>query len=177
MRRIRRDMIVRLASQAGFALLPCAALMTPSAWAANLTLDRTTITNTDNQTINVDISGIEQIAGSDLFVQINDGGPDNLGTTNNGAGGPVAATISNIDMMQGVFLANNSGNSFFVSPDALMGLDSISTNGTPATTVSDNGQLAAITFDASNMAGGSSFTLQFFDVGQNDLNFGGGATC
>ncbi len=174
MRRFRRDMAFRLFTQGGFVLLPCAALMTPSAWAANLTLDRTTITNTDNQVINVNISGVEQIAGSDLYVQINDGGTDNLGTTNNG--GPVAATISNIDMTQGVFLANNSGNAFFVSPDGLMGLDSISTNGTPATTVSDNGQLAAITLNASDMTGGSSFTLQFFDVGENDLNFGGGAT-
>lgn len=140
---------------------------------AAITLDSTTVSNAASQVIHINISGSEQITGSDLWVQIGNGGADNGGNNNNG--GAVVPTITSIDMITGtIFASNNSGQSFFRSPDNLMAEDVINTTGTPATTVSDNGRLATLTLNASGVSPGT-FTMQFFDVGHNDTSFGNGA--
>ena len=127
-----------------------------------------TIYNANNQAVNFTVSSGSpgtSIYGADLWIQIDDGGPDNSGTAN--SGGAIAPTINTLDMTQGIFLGNNGGNSpnnHHTSPDLLLITDSISYSSGP---VVANGLLGTLSLDAIGITPGTTFTILIGDAGAN----------
>jgi hypothetical protein len=132
-----------------------------------------TIFADNNQVVDFSLSGGAPMAGAQIGIQIGDGGVDNGGTSNNGgATVPVIQTSATypIDMSQGVFALGNPNEGETYSPDGLIGYDASNTN---SGTVPASGLLATVTLDASGVTPGTSFSVQLFNVGQNDADFSG----
>ena len=140
------------------------AMGSPStASAAAIVTPSTTVlfANSASQSFSILIAGTDQIGGSDLWVQIGDGGPDNAGTT-------VAPKIVSVNMTAGtIFASNNTGENFTPSidltPDGLIAFDQVNATGT--STLLDSGILATITMSTVGFAPGTTFTVRLGNVG------------
>jgi hypothetical protein len=116
------------------------------------------------QTVNVQIAGNDgqNLQGSNLYVQLDDGGPDNSGVDS-------SPTISSVDMVTNtIFTGHNNGNDFDpsvdLSPDGMVAVDGVNTPN-DSTLVSDtSGNLAQISIDTEDFPVGTKFTMSFFDV-------------
>jgi hypothetical protein len=150
------------------------AMLTPMMASASLVIgiDNNTILAAPNQKINIvatasgaDLTnGIKQL---DLYLQIDDGGPDNGGTASH------VPTITTVDLTTGVFASNNAGNSGATeSSDKLIYFDNVGTNG-GTVPVGTNSVLGTITFDATGLEG-ATFDLYFGNVGANNNTFNNG---
>jgi hypothetical protein len=123
----------------------------------------TLLANSPSQSFTVLVTGTDQIGGSDLWVQIGDGGVDNGGTTT----GP---KILSINMTTGtIFSADNTGENFTPSmdldPKGLFAFDQVNATGTSS--VLDTGVLATVTVDTVGYAPGTNFTVSFGNVATN----------
>lgn len=107
--------------------------------------------NTPNQTVQLSITGGDQVAGEDFFAQIGDGGSFNGGINT----GPV---FSGVDILAGsIFAGNNTGAVGDPDPGGnaahpLIWLDSTTTS---AGTVSASGLLATLTIDTTGISSGT----------------------
>jgi hypothetical protein len=133
-------------SAAAIALLICS-----TAEAANIVVgNHVLLANTPNQTITIQITGGEQVAGEDFFAQIGDGGTYNGGSN-------VKPVFTNIDIIGGtIFAANNVG--AFGDPtvgNAAHPLIWDDGTTTVSSSVSATGVLANLTIDTTGLSSGS----------------------
>jgi hypothetical protein len=129
-----------------------------AARAANVTVGNYLLkANTANQTITIQVTGGEQVAGEDFFAQIGDGGAFNGGVNTK----PV---FSNVDILGGtIFASNNTGAQPDLTPHPLIwDVGTI----TASSTVSANGLLATLTIDTTGLNSGT-FPLLLTGVASN----------
>ena len=143
------------------AMAVCSLLLCGSSFSfgsATLGLNTTTVQNAAGQQLLLTINGTDtNVQGADLYVQINDGGTGNGGTS-------TKPTITTISMSQsGMMFAGDGGlETFHQTNGPLIADDHIAS----PTQLSDASKtLAAITLDASALSPGNTFTIQFFNVG------------
>jgi hypothetical protein len=164
----RGKLLCGLAVFSGVMLTPMVAPAT-----VMIALSQTTINPAAGQTVNIisTASGSDAtngIKGVDLFVQVDNGGTDNGNGSN-----PVSPTISNINLLSGIFASNNEGQSYFPSSDGLIAFNSVTTS-SGTVSVPANSVVGTITFNAAGIAPGTTFDLYFGNVGANDSDFNNG---
>jgi fibronectin-binding autotransporter adhesin len=96
------------------------------------------------------------IKGLDIYLQIDNGGTDNGAASN-----PAAPSITTIDLTTGIFSGGSGNNGYQVTPDNLIAVDGTSTGSTSTVQVPAGSLLGTITLNATGLAAGTTFTLNF----------------
>jgi hypothetical protein len=132
--------------------------------AKNAVTGTATISAAADQQVNIlaTASGTDATAGilgEDIFLEIDNGGVDNGEATN-----PTAPVITDLDLSTGIFNGGSGNNGQFITGDGLIAVDSTDTGSDSVVQVPANSVLGTITFDASGLTPGTTFTLNFEDL-------------